>query len=332
MFEILEKLCGIRTAPGAEGEMLAFIENEIGKYCDEVVYDNMGNLVAVCKSEKPNAKKLMLCTYCDASGYIVNYIEENGYLRLTKLGNPGAVSTAYTPINVGGKAWGYIAVEKGAEIKDGDYSKLYADIGAKSRIDAEKHVKLGDICTLIPDIKKLCGTIAGGAELSSRLGTAILLEIMKNADKSEYDLYFAFTVQENLMHRGAKTVAFDIKPDLCICIDVCESYDTQGANRRGEAVLGDGAVIMAKNADFCANPILRERLESLSEKQGIKSKTCVYAGQSTAASVISKCAGGVPSACICVPVRNIGSGAEIFDMSDTECATGLIGAFIKEKI
>ena len=132
------------------------------------------------------------------------------------------------------------------------------------------------------------------------------------------------------MNRGAKTAAFDIEPDVCICIDVCESFDTVGANKRGEAILGDGAVILAKTSDHCADPALCKTAREAAENGGIRYKTCVYPEKTSGASLISASGKGVPCITLAVPARNIGSGAEVFDMSDAENVLKLVCAMCND--
>ncbi len=328
MIEVLKKLSEIPTAPGMEKGILAHIQENYAKD-SEYFFDGMGNLTISKKCGKENAKKIMLCAKADTDGFIVNYIEENGYLRVTKLGLPAMVSCAFTQLISDKGICGFIVPEKGAEVKEADTSKLYVDIGAKSRQEAEKLVKLGDIFARIPTLTELCGTRIGGSCAASRAPMAILLDILANESFDNIDLHFCFNVQESLAHRGSKTAAFDISPDLCIYIDTCESFDTIGANKRGEAILGDGAVIFAKASDFCANPALREKAENAAKAANITYKTCVYPEKTTGAALIAACGKGVPCIALAIPARNIGSGAEIFDTNDAENVKQLILEAIK---
>ena len=43
---------------------------------------------------------------------------------------------------------------------------------------------------------------------------------MSQVEKSENDLYFVFTVQEEVGLRGAATAAYAIDPDFGVCMDV----------------------------------------------------------------------------------------------------------------
>lgn len=317
MLEILKKLCEIPSAPGMEKELLKFIEESCP---DNFVksYDGMGNLIVCSKCGKENAKKILVAVSTDRNGFIANYIEENGFIRVTRLGGTSVYSAAYTKAVSDKGIYGFIVPEKGVQINDGDASKLYIDIGAKSREDAEKHVSLGDIFALIPDITELKDGKYGGSGAATRVPVAAILKVISQLKAESCDVYFSFNAQDSLGGRGSKVCAFDIQPDLCICIDICESLDAEGADKRGEAVLGDGAVILAKASDFCANQKVRTEFEEMAKQMGIKYKTCVYPEMTTTASVISKCREGCECIALCIPVRSIGSGAEIFRYSDVE--------------
>lgn len=330
MIEILKELCRIPTAFGMENGILDHIEKNYAKDLG-YSYDGMGNLTVLKKCGKDNAKKIMLAANTDACGFIVNYIEENGFIRVTKLGSTSAVSAAFTELVSDKGVHGFIVPEKGAEIKDGDASKLYTDIGVSSRKEAEKLVCLGDIFAVIPSLCELQNGRYGGNGTASRVPLTVLLKLLRDETFENADLYFSFNVQNTLRSRGAQTAAFDISPDLCICIDICESFDTAGANKRGEAVLGDGAVIIAKTSDFCAPPALLKNAEKLCGKNGIKYKTCVYGEKTGAAGNIAKCAKGTDCIEICVPARNPGSGAEIFDLTDMQNVYGIVRKIISQQ-
>lgn len=329
MWETLKKICNIATAAGAENNILTFIE-EHPVLNAEYKRDGIGNLIVAKKCGKSGAKKVMVCAKADCDGFIVNYIEENGYLRITKLGNPNVVSAAYSEIVFENGTKGFIVFEKGTDLKD-DASKLYVDIGAKNREEAQKLVTLGDICRTAPNITALCGEKAGGSGLSVKAGIAVLLKLMNDVEAENYDLYFALTVQGSINNRGAKTAAFDIEPDLCFCVEECESFDVIGAERKGGAVLSDGAVLIAKAANYCANPKILNKLKEIAENENIKHTVCVYDKKSVAASVVSKCGKGVPCVVFGIPTRNISCNSEILDIGDVQNVFELIAAALCEK-
>lgn len=327
--DILKELSEISSAPGADSALLSHIEKKYGKYCDSVQYDGIGNLIFTKKGNGKKNTSLLLASDSAGLGAVVNYIEENGYLRITKLGNADTAGAAYSEIVFENGTHGFVYPDSGAEVKDGDFSKLYVDIGAKSRDEAEKYVKLGDTCAFVSKYTHLCSERAGLSGSPASVGMAILLEALIKLSEStvERDICFAFNIQDAPRNLSAKTSAFTAECDEFILVGNCESYDTPGSTRRGEAVLGDGAVIIAKSADHCANPEMREKLEGICEKENIKHKTCVYADMTTQAGIIAKSGKGVSGLALCVPARGIKSAQQIIELSDAESAVNLILAY-----
>ena len=326
MIEIIKQLCNFPSAPGAENGILSYLEEAYSeKY--GILRDGMENLTIVKKCGKDNAKKIMLVARTDTDGFIVNYIQDNGYLRVTKLGSPMLSSCVYGELVSDKGVHGFLVPEKGAEIKE-DTAKYYVDIGAVDKAEAEKLVPLGDILAVIPKAEALADGRIGGRGVGTVVGISVLLYLLENATSENCDLYFTFTTQDCLRQRGAKTSAFDIAPDFCITVEPCESFDVPASNRRGEAVLGDGAVILAKTSDYAPSVLLRKKAEEIAEEKKIPHTTCVYSDKTTPASVISKCGIGCECLAVAFPARSIGSGAEIVDSADIESINSLISALV----
>lgn len=335
MLEILKTLSKINTASGIEVDILEFIKENYEKYCDDSYVDNFGNLILHKKSKNENAKKVMLCASCDSVGFIVNYIEENGFLRITKLGNPNVVSSSYREIvinNKNGKINGVIIPEREAEsagLRE-DYSKLYVDIGTKSRKETVKLVNLGDICSFNSTLYAMSGENYGGAYISSKIPLALLLDILEKEENFSCDLYIALSLEGTLGNRGAKTVAFDTVPDFCICLEACESFDYIGAVSHGEGKTGDGVAIIVKGEDFCLDTEKRDSLVDICKEENIKNQLCVYRDMKTLAGTISKTQTGRASVEIGIPVRNLRTGAEIFSFSDVESTRALVLSLLEQ--
>ena len=55
-YDLLEKLCNLNGLSGEEDEVRDFIKSEIESYCDEIITDNLGNLLAHKKGRKTPPK------------------------------------------------------------------------------------------------------------------------------------------------------------------------------------------------------------------------------------------------------------------------------------
>ena len=85
MKEILKKLCAMRAVSGFEYRASDDIAELFKPYADEVYRDNIGNLIAVKRCGRENAKKLMIEAHMDEIGVVVTFADENGFLRFSVL-------------------------------------------------------------------------------------------------------------------------------------------------------------------------------------------------------------------------------------------------------
>ena len=111
--------------------------------------------------------------------------------------------------------------------------KFVIDIGAKDKKDAEKKIKIGDFFVIEPTLFRLGTKKVCGRPLDDRAGCAIVIEIAKKLadEKLRDDVYYVFSVQEEVGCRGAKPAAFSVAPDYALVFDVTGTGDTAGAHR-----------------------------------------------------------------------------------------------------
>src|SRR5690625_1575124 len=80
LFKTLTELQG---ASGNESRVRNYMEQELQKYADDIIYDNLGGLFGVKKGEGP---KVMVAGHMDEVGFMVTQITENGMIRFQTLG------------------------------------------------------------------------------------------------------------------------------------------------------------------------------------------------------------------------------------------------------
>ncbi len=106
----------------------------------------MGNLIVRKLGSGP---RVMLCAHMDSIGFIVTHVEENGFLRVGRLGGISPKEAAYTPVRFASGVRGVIVPEEKADFGKLKLDECYVDIGAKDRETALKSVAVGD--TMIYD-------------------------------------------------------------------------------------------------------------------------------------------------------------------------------------
>ena len=154
MINLLEKLMLTQGVSGREEDICRAIENEIKPFVDEIRVDKIGNLIA---HKKGSGKKILIYTNMDEIGFFVNYIEENGLIRVCSTRGLNYDAAIYSEVVSENGVCGILIPESASEKPS--YENVFIDIGAKSKEEAEKQVKLMDSFTCVPKLKKLCRRI-----------------------------------------------------------------------------------------------------------------------------------------------------------------------------
>ncbi len=327
MFELMQKLCGVLAPSGREYAMTETMRELITPLVDEVKVDTLGNVVGKITGTGENKKKILYLAHMDEVGFMVTYIEDNGYIRFTNMGGPNLTSAAYQEVIFESGTRGHIVPHTGS---DGtlNYSTMVVDIGAKDKEDAKKYVKLGECFSALPHVTKTAGTMIAGRPLDDRIGCAILVQAAAEMQKNRpyHDIYLAFTVQEESTANGATVTAYDVRPDIGIALDVCGTGDTIGVTPM-ETRCGDGAAILIRDSTLVADRELVNDLFAVAAEKGIKHQTEVYTMGGTDAVPMQKVALGAKAGVISIPMRYLHTSAEALDLADAEACRDLVVAF-----
>lgn len=322
MYNLIKKLIKPVAVSGREDSVVSVIAGEMGQYVDSMRIDPLGNLIAFKSGTAAEKKKLMFAAHIDEIGFMVTYIEENGFIRFAPVGGINYSSAAFTHVVFENGVRGVLVPENGTKPENFAADKFVCDIGAKNRREAERRVKIGDTFSVVADLVKLSGTRYAGRPLDDRIGAAILIETAKNLANTECpnDIYFVFTVQEEVGCRGSQTAAYGIMPDIGIALDVCGTGDEQSATPMA-VKLGGGAAVKLKDSSVICDKMLVDKMRDLAEANDIKYQLEILLRGGTDTSSIQKAAGGAFAGCISIPTRYIHSTVEMIDMADVnECA------------
>ena len=110
-------------------------------------------------------------------------------------------------------------------------NKMFIDIGATSKEDAEQKVSIGDFAVFRQDFVDLGQRVVAKA-MDDRIGCVVMIEVAKRLTTSPNNVYFVFTVQEEVGLRGARPSAYAIYPDFGIAVDVTSTGDMPEAMTR----------------------------------------------------------------------------------------------------
>lgn len=308
--ELLKKLTEASGVSGCENEIRDVITNELKAYADEIYTDTLGNLIV---HKKGTGKKIMFAAHMDEIGVAVTFIEKDGFLRFANVGGLYTKELLGRRVIFKNGLAGVIYTEK--DNKQSLMSKMYIDIGAESGEEAAKNVSVGDTAVFEGAYHRNGNRIISKA-LDNRTGCCVLIEAAKRV-KSNNDLYFVFTTQEEVGLRGARCAAFSISPDYAIAVDVTDTGDTPDGYKSC-VKLGKGACIKVMDRSVICDSDIRNRLSAIARKENIACQLEVMTDGGTDAGVIQLTGEGVKTGGISVPTRYIHSPSETADVRDIE--------------
>ena len=320
----LKKLCSLEGVSGHEEAVRRYILQVLEKSParPEVTVDPLGNVLVRLQGERRAVRTLLFAAHMDEVGLIITGATEQGYLRFAAVGGIDARVLFGKRVRVNGRS-GVIG-GKAVHLCSADEKKtppeadsLLIDIGVDSREQAEKLAHPGDVAVFDSEFVRLEGGLIKARALDDRAGCALLLELAGRVP--EYDIALAFTVQEEIGLRGARTAAFQLRPDIAVVVDATTAADTAGvAPDKQVCRVGGGPVVSFMDKQTLYDAALYRDILQTAEKNGIKaqSKTMVAGGNDAGA--IQRAAGGARVAAVSLPCRYIHSPSCVLAKRDME--------------
>ena len=328
LIEILQALNACHGPSGSEGAVAGVLRTLAAPYVDSCTTDALGNLICHKKGSGP---KVLFAAHMDSIGLMVTYIDEKGFLRFGPVGGLSAHEVLGTPVRFANGTRGVVALEGKVEPKDMKLEHLYLDIGARNEAEARTMVQVGDIA--VYDTPAFCsGGRIFSPYLDDRIACAVLLMAMERLENTENDLYFVFTVQEEVGLRGARTAAYGVAPDYGIAVDVTDSDDIPSAPHVCSSVAGKGAAIKVMDSSVICHPSVVAKLEKLALTGNIPCQKDILRFGGTDAGAIHQSRAGVYIGGISIPTRYVHTPLEVADLGDVEACAALVAAFAQAKL
>ncbi len=327
MNELIQELVKTYGPSGVEDQIRAVIRDLVAPLADEVQVDAMGSLI-VHKAGNGHGQRIALMAHMDEIGVMVTYIDEKGFLRFTSIGGVNPLTCIGNRVAFANGVVGVIGIEqKRNDPRDVPTLKeLFIDVGATGREDCP--VGVGDAGVFSrPFVSQ--GTRRISKAMDDRIGCAVLIETLRRLEQTPHDLYFVFSVQEEVGLRGARTSAFGINPDLAIAVDVTGTGDTPESYPMA-VELGQGPAVKVQDRGMIASPIVRDRLIQSAQKAGVPYQLEVLERGTTDAAAIQLVRAGVPAGCLSIPTRYVHSPSEMVDIRDVENSVTLLLTLLSE--
>ena len=309
-----------------------------GQFSDETFSDAYGNCVAILN--KGGSPRLMLAGHADEIAMAVNYINDEGYIYVRKMGGVDAAITKAQRVVIHTRKGavkgvvGNVAPHLMKEEKDPKPPKihdLFIDIGAGSRKEAEQLVRIGDPITLTDEFDLLRNDLAVARAFDNRIGTFAVAETLRLLKESKAKLNAEVcavsNVQEEVGLFGARQIAYSLKPDMALVVDVTHATDYPTVNKpqHGDTRVGKGPTITHGG---CNHPEVVARVEAVAKARKIPLQhEAMSSSSGTDTDVIFWTRGGIASALISLPNRYMHSPVEVVSLKDLERIPELLAAF-----
>ncbi|MEY4916939.1 MAG: hypothetical protein RL616_852 [Verrucomicrobiota bacterium] len=310
------------------------------QFADETFSDAYGNCVAVLN--KGGGPRIMLAAHADEIAMAVNYIDDNGFIYVRRMGGVDAAITKAQRIVIhtrGGAVKGVVGnvaphlTKLDGEPKLPKIHDIFIDIGVSSRREAEQLIRVGDPITLTDEFDILRGDLAVARAFDNRIGTFAVAETLRLLKESKVKLNCEVcavsNVQEEVGLLGARQIAYSLHPDTALVVDVTHAtdYPTVSKTQHGDTRLGKGPAITHGG---CNHPEVVKRLEEVAKKKKIPLQHEAMSNSSgTDTDVIFWTRGGIASALISLPNRYMHSPVEVVNLRDLEMIPQLMAAFVQ---
>ena len=334
-YDTLLRLINAFGVSGKEIEVRNIITKEIEKHASKLYTDKMGNLIAYKKSKSKSPIKIMIAAHMDEVGLIIKNIEKDGKIRISTVGDLDPVVLLNEKVIIKTRKEdikGIISTEniscshsteKNIEMRD-----MFIDAGLSKKELESKGAHIGSFISLEPNAEIIGNNnIIAGKALDDRIGCFILIEAIKNLKNTNSELFFVFTVQEEVGLYGARTSSYSIDPDIAIAVDVTDCDDM---THNSSKALGKGPTLTIKDEEMISNPCIDDKIIEIAKKKKIPLQPDVSDSGTTDAINISISKGAVPSAVLGVPVRSLHTTVSLAHLDDIENAIKLLIEFLKD--
>lgn len=338
--ERMENLSRAAAPSGCETAAAEIVKAELGGVCDEITTDKVGNLIARIAPKKGNPKgRILLAAHMDEPGFMVKNIDEDGRLRLSLLGNLDTRTLSGRRVTLVSGVRGVVSA-KPIHAQSGDErskptpaDKLYIELGAKDKAEAETLVRLGDYGTFEPKFTPLANGLYAGKALGGRSMCALLCELAEKIRGEGLDaemtdeIFLVFSVKREIARAqfAIETAAYSVMPEKAIVFDAAPAADFGGASETAcGAKLRGGVVIAPADMKTLYDRAMFGDAVACCEKSGIRYQyPSSAAGAGGEGGTVHKTASGIRTLSLGIPTRNLHSGAEIIGTADYEAALSL---------
>lgn len=330
--DLLKRICEAPGVSGFEQVIRELVLREIDGLVDEVQIDNMGNVIAIRRGKSD--QRVMVAAHMDEIGFIVNHIDDDGFIRFLPLGgfDPKTLTAQRVIVHGDRDLIGVMGTKPIHIMKPEERSKAvpltdyFIDMGM-SKAELTRHVQVGDPITRERELIEI-GDCVNSKSLDNRVSVFILIECLRALRETAlpHDLYAVFTVQEEVGLRGAMSSAHLIDPDFGFGLDVTIAYDVPGSQAHENVTkLGKGAAIKVLDGSVISDYRMVNYLRRRAERAGIDYQMeLLPAGGTDTAGIQRSGKKGSIAGAISIPLRHMHQSTEMADKADVAACINLL--------
>ncbi len=340
--DLLKSLCETPGVPGHEDRVRELIRSEVKGLFDEVTTDAMGSLLCRRDAKKgKNPRRVMLLCHMDEIGFMVSHVSDKGFVYLQAVGGFDPrnlfsrrvlVCTATGDLkgvmNPGGPPIHISSSDERKKVPEPH--EFFVDLGLGEK--ARDVVAVGDMVVMDEPFIEIGDKVVSKA-LDNRVACWLGIEAIRGLGKAKTasEIHVAFTCQEEVGLRGARTAAFAVRPDIGIGIDTTLACDTPGVPEQDRTTTqGKGFGLHVRDSSFIADKPLTAEFEALAVREKIPfQRTMLRAGGQDGAAA-QQAAAGARAIGIVVGTRYIHTVTEMVDKTDLAAARDILVAWLKQ--
>lgn len=276
MKELVEELIRIPGVSGFEDEIRDHIRKKVEGMGLEAQEDNLGDLIVTLGDKGP---LVVFIAHMDELGLIVSNIDPDGSLRIRKAGGIDDRTLVGRVVEISTqkrKVTGVIGIKPPHLMTDREEMKkpiiwqdIRVDVGTRSRKETEKlGIRVLDPMVIRKEISYLGEDVICARGVDNRGGCAVQLKALEQLKGSRMPIRIAFvwSVQEEMGLKGAKVVAFNLRPDYVFAVDTMTTTDAPMMGETYEKILiGGGPALRMLDNEAVASPKLRRLVEEVAK-------------------------------------------------------------------
>jgi len=334
-FAFLEQYINNASPSGFEAPGQQLWLDYIKPFVDDYMVDNYGSAAGIINPGQNY--KVVLEAHADEISWFVNYITDEGFIYVKKIGGadhqipPSKRANIHTQAGVVPAVFGWPAIHSraGNNEEAPAVKNLFVDCGCTSKQEvAELGVHVGCPITFDDPLTVLNDKFLTGRALDNRIGGFMIAQvarlIQENKDALPFSLYITNAVQEEVGLRGAQMITDTIQPDVALITDVCHDTHTprmdkklQGDNKSGAGpVLTYGPAVQYRLLDLI--------IQTANEAGLPFQRRTTSRGRGTDTDSFAYCNGGVPSALVSLPIRYMHTTVEMAQKGDVNQVISLL--------